>query len=167
MQTRPVNPKYCTQRIRVDYPHVGIFDTKTGMPWLVKRRMGQNAMRVSHARMLIGGTQDTSTTAKDQYLCYWFHTPGSGHGKLFGQNLNWDEGQLILRIDPHWNYQTMELIASTDTARMQRNIRQQHRWGEKLFQAYAAAKPKFAMSWNLVGPRAEDSMFDIERYEPR
>ncbi|QDU72609.1 hypothetical protein [Mucisphaera calidilacus] len=163
---KQINRQYCTDRIRVDYAHVGLFDAKSRNVWIAKKRWGVVPVRVSHARMLKGGTQDTSTAEKDRFICYWFHTPNTGEGHVHGYPIEWEEGHLLIRLDPNWNFVTRAFIPNTDTAKIERNIRTQLNWGQRIFEAYAARKPKFPLSWHAVGPRAADSIFYVERIEP-
>ncbi len=165
-QDRRINKQYCTRRIRVDYPHVGLYDVNDRSIWIARRRWGISPVRVSHARLLVGGTQDTSTADKDRFLCYWFHTPGSGQGYVHGYPIEWEEGHLMIRLDPNWNYQARQFIAGTETARIEKNIEQQYEMGRRVYQAYLELKPGFALSWHMVGPRAADSMFYVQRVEP-
>lgn len=160
-----INRKFCTEKIRVDYAHVGLFDAREKQAWIARKRFGVTPVRVSHARLLIGGTQDTSTGEKDRFVCYWFHTPNTGEGHVHGYPIEWDEGHLMVRLDPTWDYIKGTLIPSTNTTKVERNIDQQYKWGQRLFDDYKAANPKFPLSWHMVGPRAEDSMFYIERAE--
>lgn len=163
---RRINRQYCTDTVHVDYAHVGLFDAGEKHIWIAKKRWGVLPVRVSHARLLVGGTHDTSTADKDRYVCFWFHTPGTGEGYVHGYPIEWDEGHLLIRLDPNWNYLTRQFIPSTDTARVEKNIEQQYAWGRHIFEAYASKKRKFPLSWHMVGPRATDSMFYIERREP-
>jgi hypothetical protein len=165
-EQRKVNKRYCTQTIRVDYAHVGLFDVNTRAMWIARRRWNTSPVRVSHARLLVGGTQDTSTTAKDRFICYWFHTPNTGEGYVHGYPIEWEEGHLLVRLDPNWDFRGQCFVPHTDTARVERNIEQQYAWGQQIFNAYIARGPKFPLSWHMVGPRAADSMFYIERFEP-
>jgi hypothetical protein len=160
-----VNKRYCASRLRVDYPHVGLFDVRTAEMWIAKKKWGVSPVRVSHARLLVGGTQDTSTINKDQFLCYWFHTPNTGEGYVQGYPVEWEEGHLLVRMDPTWNYSTCTLIPLTDTAKIEANIERQYTWGQKIFDAYVDLKPKFPLSWHMIGPRPTDSMFYIQRVE--
>jgi hypothetical protein len=162
---RRINKQYCTDKLRVDYAHVGLYDIDQKSVWIAKKRWGTIPVRVSHARLLIGGTQDTSTAEKDRFLCYWFHTPGTGEGYVHGYPIEWDEGHLLVRLDPNWNYLTRSFIPPTDTAHLERNIEMQYEWGRKIFDLYASRAPKFPLSWHMIGPRATDSMFYIQRVE--
>lgn len=162
---RQVNNRYSTQRVRTDYAHVGLYDVKQKNIWVAKKRRNMPAIRVSHARMLVGGTQDTSTSKKDRFVCYWFHTPGTGQGYVLGYPIEWGEGHLMVRLDPYWDYVAKRMIASTDTTKAQRSIDQQFEWGRRIFEIYLAANPKFPLSWHLVGPRATDSLFYIKRVD--
>ncbi len=162
---RIINKAYSTDKVRVDYAHVGLFDVTQRQIWIARKRWGTSPVRVSHARLLQGGTQDTSTADKDRYICYWFHTPGTGEGFVHGYPIEWDEGHLLIRLDPNWNYLTKTFIPPADTAKIERNIEQQYKWGESIFNSYASKKLAFPLSWHMVGPRAVDSMFYIQRVE--
>lgn len=164
-ESRRINRQYCTDKIRVDYAHVGLYDADERKCWIAKKRWGVVPVRVSHARLLVGGTQDTSTADKDRYICYWFHTPDTGEGLVHGYPIEWEEGHLLVRLDPNWNYLARKFIPNTDTAKVERNVEQQYKWGKRIFESYIAKHPKFALSWHLVGPRPTDSMFYVQRYE--
>lgn len=162
---RQVNKSYSTDRVRVDYAHVGLFDVVDRRLWIAKKRWGVVPVRVSHARLLHGGTQDASTAEKDRFVCYWYHTPGTGEGFVHGYPIEWEEGHLLIRLDPNWDYVNRAFIPSTATARVERNIELQYKWGRQIFEAYAQRTPKFPLSWHMIGPRAADSMFYIQRQE--
>ena len=164
-ESRRINKQYCTDKISVEYAHVGLYDVTDRHAWIARKRWGVTPVRVSHARLLVGGTQDPSTADKDQYLCYWFHTPNTGEGYVHGYPIEWDEGHLLVRLDPNWNYQSKTFIPNTDTAKVEKNIEQQYAWGRRIFEAYLEKKPKFPISWHMIGPRAADSMFYIDRVE--
>jgi len=163
---RVINKQHCTDKVKVDYAHVGLYDVGDQRLWIAKKKWGVTPVRVSHAKLLVGGTQDTSTAEKDRFICYWYHTPGTGEGYVHGYPIEWEEAHLLVRLDPNWNYRTKAFIPSTDTAKVERNIEQQYDWGRRIFEAYASKHPKFPLSWHMVGPRAADSMFYIERVEP-
>ena len=166
MSEKRIDKRYCTDKVHLDYAHVGLFDVGDGAMWIARKRFGSNPVRVSHARLLVGGTQDTSTGDKDRFVCFWFHTPHTGEGKVHGYPIEWAEGHVLVRLDPNWNYLSRTLIPSTDTARIEKNIDTQYEWGQRIFRAYVNQKPKFPISFHMVGPRASDSMFYIERHEP-
>jgi hypothetical protein len=162
-----INTRYCTDKVRADYAHVSLFDVADQKLWIARKRLGVTPIRLSHARLLHGGSNDTSTADKDHYLCCWFHTPNTGQGFVHGYPIEWAEGHLLVRLDPNWNYQTRQFIPNTDTRKVEFNIEQQYAWGRSVFKAYVAAEPKFPLSWHMIGPRAADSMFYVERHEPR
>ncbi len=149
----------------MDYPHVGLMDVRDKRVFIARKRWGVSPVRVSHARLLVGGTQDTSTADKDRFVCYWYHTPNSGEGFVHGYPIEWSEGHLLVRLDPNWNYMTRKFIPNSDIAKVERNIEQQYKWGQNIFKSYADRKRKFPMSWHMIGPRAADSMFYVERVE--
>ena len=95
-----INKQHCTDKVRCDYAHVGLYDVQDRKVWIAKKKWGVVPVRVSHAKLLLGGTQDTSTVTKDRFLCYWYHTPNTGEGHVHGYPIEWDEGHLMVRIDP-------------------------------------------------------------------
>ena len=151
--------------MRIDYAHVGLYDVQERKIWIARKQWGVVPIRVSHARLLQGGSNDTSVADKDKFLCFWFHTPNTGEGYVHGYPIEWSEAHLLVRIDPNWNYQTGKFIASTETTKVERNLDQQYKWGETLFKAYTTLKPKFPISLHMIGPRATDSMFYVQRHE--
>lgn len=163
-----INKKSATDKLRVHDAHVGLYDCVGGEIWIAKKKMGGRggALRVSHAQLIIGGSGSTSVADKDRFLCIWYHTPDTGSGLMQGYPIEWEEGHLMVRMDPNWDYAAQKMLASTDTRRVERNIDRQYRWGERIFEAYVAKRPKFALSWHFVGPRPADSMFYVNRYEP-
>src|SRR5690606_468288 len=118
--------------------------------WIARKRWGIVPVRVSHARLLKGGTQDTSTSEKDRFVCYWYHTPGTGQGYVHGYPIDWSEGHLLVRLDPQWNYRNRELILSSDTARIEKNIDQQYEWGSRIFERYRLLGLTFPLSWHMI-----------------
>ncbi len=160
-----VNKRYATKKLRIDYAHVGLMDVADRTLWIARRRMGSHPARVSHARMIVGGSDTTGAERKDRFFCYWFHTPGSGDGPVHGYPIEWNEGHLMVRLDPNWDYRGQKLLRPVDSTRIERNIDQQFAWGRFIFEAYLAAEPGFPLSWHLIGPRPVDSMFHIQRVE--
>ena len=80
--------------------------------WVCKPLAGQ-AIRTSHARLITGAENATSTVWKDRFLCFWFYTPHTGEGYIQGYPIEWEEGQLLVRIDPNWDYDRQQLIPPT------------------------------------------------------
>ena len=121
-----------------------------------------------------GGTWPAAE--KDRFLCFWFHHPGSKPAQavgsvataslsVHGYPIEWQESHLLVRLDPTWDIANQCLIKSTDTRKIDRNIDQQYAWGEHLFNQYRGLKNDHPLSWHLVGPRAQDSLFYVERVE--
>lgn len=164
-EPRSINTHYCIDRVRIDYAHVGLYDVAERKVWIARKQWGVVPIRVSHARLLQGGSNDTSVADKDKFLCFWFHTPNTGEGYVHGYPIEWAEAHLLVRIDPNWNYQTCQFIPSTETAKIDRNLDMQYKWGELLFKTYTDLKPKFPISLHMIGPRATDSMFYVQRSE--
>jgi hypothetical protein len=161
-----INTRLCTNRLRADYGHVGLYDVEAGAFWIARRRLsGPGPLRLSHAGLLLGAAADRSTAEKDRFLCYWFHTPGTGEGYVQGYPIEWEEGHLLVRSDPQWDYSRQQVIPSTHHRRVERNLDRQFAWGQKIFEAYLARGPRFPLSWHMIGPRPADSMFYVQRVE--
>lgn len=161
-----INKRHATDRVRPDYAHVGLLDTTDRELWIARRKFNVTPIRVSHARLLTGGSNTASVADKDRFLCYWYHTPDTGTGLLHGYPIEWDEAHLMVRLDPTWDYRNQTLLSNaTDAHRIEQNIEQQYRWGQYIFDSYAQLAPKFPLSWHLIGPRPADSMFYIQRFE--
>lgn len=165
MIQREINRRYSTDKLRVDYPHVGLYDVHQHHLWIARKRLGVSPIRVSHARLLKKGGDDCSTADKDRFMCFWFHTPGSGSGHVHGYPIEWSEGHLLVRLDPNWDYATQRMIPSTETAKVERNVKQQYKCAQRLFDAYLELKPDFPLCWHMIGPRATESMFYIQRVD--
>jgi hypothetical protein len=166
-ESRRVDKRYAADRCRADYAHVGLYDVSDGRVWIARKRLGSTPIRMSHAQLLVGGSHDTSVADKDRFVCYWYHTPNTGDGPVHGFPIDWSEGHLMIRLDPNWDYQAMKLVPSTDERRLEANIDRQYRWGKRVFDLYVAQRPRFAISWHLIGPRPVDSMFYVERAEAK
>ena len=160
-----INKRYATQKLSVQYAHVGLLDVCGNALWISKKKFGRaHSMDTAHARMLRGGSNSTSVADKDRFVCYGFNTPHSSDGLVHGESLDWTEGHLMVRLDPNWNYMTQELIRSTDQTRLDRNLDQQYRWGRLIYDAYRRMCPGYPLSWHMIGPRPKDSMFKILRW---
>ena len=161
-----INPDHATETLRCDYAHVGLFDTTAWQPWIARPGLETEPLAMAHAALLRGGSAERSVLEKDRYLCYWYHTPHSGGGLVHGYPIEWEEGHLLVRLDPRWDHRNQTMLKSTDTRRIERNIEQQYQWGRRIYTMYLELEPGGPLSWHLIGPRPTDSMFYIERYEP-
>jgi len=56
-------------------------------------------------------------------------------------------------------------LRSTDIRRIDKNIDQQYAWGQWIFDQYLALERDHPLSWHLIGPRATDSIFYVQRVE--
>src|SRR3954469_22159878 len=104
-----VSTKFCTEKFNGKYPHVGLFDCRERKVWVAKPLAGQ-AIRTSHARLITGSDNATSTVWKDRFICFWFYTPRTGEGFVHGYPIDWEEAHLLVRIDPHWDYDRQRMI---------------------------------------------------------
>ena len=167
-----IDKRAATHTLRADYAHIGLLDIDERKLYIAKKPNPAAAdalippIRASHASLLLGGSVSHSVPEKDRFLCYWFHTPKTGSGLLHGYPIEWDEGHVMIRLDPYWDYRNQKLLKSTDSHRIEQNIEQQYNWGRHIFEAYRELRPRFALSWHLIGPRPADSMFYVARAEP-
>jgi hypothetical protein len=160
-----VSTRFCTTTFNGKYPHVGLYDCREKKIWVAKPLRGQ-AIRTSHARLLIGGSDNLVSTAwKDRFLCFWFYTPRTGDGYLQGYPIDWDEAHLLVRIDPHWDYDRQRLIAPHLQDQVDANLERQFRAGERIVDFYRNCKLPYAFSLHFMGQQATDSQFYVKRVE--
>jgi hypothetical protein len=159
-----VSKRYCTDRFSGKYPHVGLYDCRERKVWVAKSLNGQ-AIRTAHARLITGADNATSTVWKDRFLCFWFFSPDTGEGYIHGYPIDWKEAHLLVRIDPHWDYDRQRMIAAEMEDHVNDNLERQFRHGETIFAFYAAAKLKYPVSLHYMGHQATDSQFYVKRLE--
>ena len=171
-----INKSFATQKLSSAYPHVGLYDVGERELWIAKKKLGQDPSKVAHAKLLSAGGGNMANAEKDRFLCFWFHHPDSAPTQALGSvatasmavhgyPIEWHEAHLLVRLDPTWDIANQCLIKSTDTRKIDRNIDQQYAWGEQIFNHYRQLKNEHPLSWHLVGPRAKDSLFYVERVE--
>ena len=159
-----VSTKLCTDSFNGKYPHVGLYDTRERKIWVCKPLHGQ-AIRTSHARLITGADNATSTVWKDRFICYWFYTPRTGEGLINGYPIDWEEGQLLVRIDPNWDYDRQRLIPAELEDQTNENLERQFKHGERIFDFFSKSKVSYPFSLHFMGPRATDSLFYVKRFE--
>lgn len=161
-----VSTKICTAKFNGKYPHVGIYDCRERKVWVAKPLSGQ-AIRTSHARLITGAENATSTVWKDRFLCFWFYTPGTGEGYVHGYPIDWNEAHLLVRIDPNWDYDRQRYIAPELSDQVDENLERQFKHADRIFDFFKNAKLKYPVSLHLMGQRATDSQFYVKRIEGR
>jgi hypothetical protein len=159
-----VSTKLCTNKFNGKYPHVGLYDCREREIWVCKPLGGQ-AIRTSHARLITGADNATSTVWKDRFLCYWFYTPRTGEGYIHGYPIDWDEAHLLVRIDPQWDYDRQQLIPAELTDHTNANLERQIKHGERIFEFFKACKLAYPFSLHYIGQRATESQFYVKRME--
>jgi hypothetical protein len=159
-----VSARFCTDRFNGKYPHVGLYDCRDGKIWVCKALSGQ-AIRTSHARLITGADNATSTVWKDRFLCFWFYTPRTGEGLVHGYPIDWEEAHLLVRIDPHWDYDRQRLIPAELVDQVNQNLERQFKHGERIFAFYRSARLAYPFSLHFMGQRATDSLFYVRRVE--
>lgn len=159
-----VSSKLCTDKFNGKYPHVGLYDCRTKKVWVCKPLNGQ-AIRTSHARLITGADNATSTVWKDRFICFWFYTPRTGEGYIHGYPIDWDEAQLLVRIDPSWDYDRQQLVPAELTDQLDENLERQMRHGEKVLEFFRECKLSYPVNMHYIGQRAADSQFYVRRIE--
>ncbi len=159
-----VSTKFVTDRFNGKYPHVGLYDCRERKVWVCKPLAGQ-AIRTSHARLITGADNATSTVWKDRFLCFWFYTPNTGEGYIHGYPIDWEEAHLLVRTDPNWDYDRQRLVPAAMEDHVNENLERQMKHGERIFDFYRIAKLKFPASLHYIGQRATDSLFYVKRFE--
>ena len=161
-----VNTRLCTDKFSGKYPHVGLYDCRERKVWVCKPLGGQ-AIRTSHARLITGTDNATSTVWKDRFLCYWFYTPNTGEGLIHGYPIEWEEAHLLVRIDPNWDYDRQQYIAPELEDHVNANLERQFKHGERIFAFFGACNLKYPVSLHFIGQRATDSLFYVKRVEAK
>jgi len=160
-----VNTRLCTDRFNGKYPHVGLYDCREKKVWIAKALSGQ-AIRTSHARLITGADNATSTVWKDRFMCFWFYTPRTGEGYIHGYPIDWEEAQLLIRIDMQWDYDRQRLIPPELSDQLDENLERQIRHGERIADFFKQSPINYPLNVHYVGQRATDSQFYARRVEP-
>jgi hypothetical protein len=160
-----VSAKLCTERFNGKYPHVGLYDCRERKVWVAKPLNGQ-AIRTSHAALITGADNATSTVWKDRFLCFWFYTPRTGEGYLQGYPIDWDEAHLLVRIDPQWDYDRQRMIPPDLQDQIDENLERQMRHGERIWDFFRTCSLRYPMNLHYIGQRTTDSQFYVKRLEP-
>jgi hypothetical protein len=159
-----VSTRFCTDRYNGKYPLVGLYDCRERKVWVCKPLSGQ-AIRTSHARLITGADNATSTVWKDRFLCFWFYTPRTGEGFIHNYPIDWDEAHLLMRIDPEWDYDRQRIIPAALEDQIADNLKRQHRHGERVLAFFEASRLSYPFSVHFIGQRATDSLFYARRVE--
>lgn len=159
-----VNTRLCTKKFNGAYPHTGLYDCRDRQVWICKPLGGQ-AIRTSHARLITGADNATSTARKDWFICFWFYTPRTGEGDVLGYPIDWEEGHLLVRIDPQWDYDRQRLIPPELEDQINNNVDRQIKHGEHIFEFFRGCRLKYPVSLHLIAQRAADSLFYVKRME--
>jgi hypothetical protein len=160
-----VSTKLCTDKFNGKYPHVGIYDCRDRKVWICKALNGQ-AIRTSHARLITGAENATSTVWKDRFICFWFYTPRTGEGYIHGYPIDWDEAHLLVRIDPQWDYDRQKLMPAELADQIEENLERQMKHGERIFDFFRHCKLVYSFNLHYIGQRATESQFYAKRFDP-
>jgi hypothetical protein len=147
-----VSARFCTDTFNGKYPHVGLYDCRDARIWVCKPLSG-HAIRTSHARLITGCDNATSTVWKDRFLCFWFYIPNTGEGPIQGKTINWEEGQILVRIDPNWDYDRQRLIQSELASQVQENLQRQFAHGQRILEFYHECQLPYPVTSTSSGRR--------------
>lgn len=161
-RTPGVSHRLCTDRYSGKYPTVGLFDCRNRKVWVAKPLKGQ-AIRTSHARLITGSDNATSTAWKDRFLCFWFYTPGTGEGYIHGYPIDWEEAHVLVRIDPLWDYDRQRAMPPELSDQVEENLERQMRQGERILEFFEAARLPYPIHLHYIGQRATESQFYVRR----
>ena len=161
-----VSTKLCIGSYNGKYPTVGLYDCRHRKVWICRPLSGQ-AIRTSHARLITGAENAVSTVWKDRFICFWFYTPRTGEGYIHGYPIDWEEAHLLVRIDPHWDYERLQLVPAHMEDHVNENLERQFRHGERIFAFFAESNLKYPFSLHFIGQKATDSQFYLKRMEPK
>ena len=160
-----VSTRFCIETFTGKYPHVGLYDCRDDKVWVCKPLAGQ-AIRTSHARLITGSDNAVGTVWKDRFLCYWLYTPGTGEGTILKQPLNWAEAHLLVRIDPHWDYDRQCLIPPDMKRQVEENLQRQFAHGLRILEFFSECKLTYPLTLHFVGQRADESVFHYRLLDP-
>src|SRR6266487_746731 len=83
----------------------------------------------------------------------WVCKPLSGqairtsHARLInGYPIDWEEGQLLVRIDPNWDYDRQRLIPAELEDQVNENLERQFKHGEKIFDFFSKSNVTYPFS---------------------
>ncbi len=159
-----MSSKLCTDHFSGKYPLVGLYDCSQKKVWVAKPLNGQ-AIRTSHAALITGVDDATSTVWKDRFLCFWFYTPRTGEGYIHGYPIDWEEAHLLVRVDAQWDYDRQRMIPPELKDQVEENLERQMKHSERIWDFFRKSPVKYPMSLHLIGQRAADSQFYVKRFE--
>jgi len=161
-----VSTKLCTDKLKGAYPHVGLLDCKASKVWIARPLDGQ-AIRTSHARLITGADNNTGVVWKDRFLCFWLYTPETAPPDINGYPVDSSDAHLIVRIDPHWDYDRQRLVPPELSDQVENNLERQTKHGERIFRWYLDQPISFPLALHLVAHRLAESRFYVKRFEPQ
>ncbi len=177
-KTSDIDPARVVKRLPSTYPHVGLYDVKNKKAHARRNDLSRPAIDIHHAELFAGQTLASShvphgravaqgMVVKDRFLCFWFYPPHTREGPLQGYPVDWSEHNLLVRLDPRWNYQRQTLLSAHQTVAIDANILAQLSAATHLMTLYRAHGLDQPLSLHMIGPRATDSLFYARRWEPK
>jgi hypothetical protein len=177
MPPRPKHPDIDHARVLARLPasfsHIGLYDVRLRKPFAARNDLPRTAIDLHHAELFTGQKigPDSSAAAgavvKDRFLCFWFYAPYARSGPVLGYPIDWSEHNLLVRLEPRWNYTRQTLLPATASAAIDANISAQLAAAAHLLSLYRAHGLDQPLSVHMIGPRAADSLFYAHRWEPK
>ncbi len=152
-------------RLPFGYAHVGVYNVTTREAFAARNQPDHPSITLEHAQMFRGGQAGSGILVKDRYLCYWFHTPHSRSGKLQGYDMDWSEFNILIRLDPRWDYTHQKLLTAHQHSAIEDNITRQLKWGGHIARLYRAAGLTDIINVHMIGPRPADTMICAHRLD--
>lgn len=158
-----LDPSLIEPRLPFGFAHVGVYNVLTREAFAGKDRDDQPSISLEHAQLFKGGQAGSGILVKDHYMCYWFYTPHSRTGPVQGFQLDWAEYNILIRLDPRWDYTRQTLLAAHQHSAIEENTSRQLKWGGHIGRLYRDAGLKDIINVHMIGPRPADTMMCAHR----
>lgn len=160
-----LDPALIEPRLPVGNAHVGVYNVLTREAFAARNRDDQPSIALEHAQLFVGGQAGSGILVKDRYVCYWFHTPHSRSGLIQGYEIDWSECNILIRLDPRWDYTHQKLLPAHQHSLIEENIHQQTKWGGHIARLYREAGLTEIINVHMIGPRKADTIVCAHRIE--
>ncbi len=167
MPTRPLDldPALIEPHLPFGYAHVGVYNVLTREAYAARNRDDQPSITLEHSQLFRGGHAGSGILVKDRYVCYWFHTPHSRTGPIQGHQIDWSEYNILIRLDPRWDYGHQKLLPANQHAAIEDNTRRQLQWGGHIGRLYRQAGLTDIINVHMIGPRPADTLICAHRLD--
>lgn len=172
-QLPDLDPARVLTRLPAGHSHIGLYDVRHRKAYAARNDLARTAIDLHHAELFAGvkiagdAAEAAGLAVKDRYLCFWFYAPYGRTGPVLGYPIDWSEHNLLVRLEPRWNYTRQVLLAATASAAIDANVAAQLANAAHLLSLYRAHGLDQPLSVHMIGPRATDSLFYAHRWEPK